>query len=860
MSRIETIYFHNFEQPNENPYYLSIMTPFDQIISSIDNSRLTDDLLDWAAEEIVYLECNEPECIELLKLKENKVVISGNPTNSTLLYALNLTDTKPTDEIKRTPTSPPDFDFDTNMRDKIKKYLVEKYGKDHVVLLGTYQTLKTKGAIKDVCKYLKPDLRFDEVNAITAKFILNRNEFDSEVEFFEESLNNDKTLSDWFEANSDVKEAVVALLGTAKSSGIHAGGIVLCDQDVKLFCPLTYDVDEGLFVTQYEMGSVESVGLIKNDFLGLKTLGDIIRCIRIIHERYSLKLRLSQIPLNDEEVLKDFHEGNTLSVFQFNTPLATAGIKSAGKVEGIGKLAMVTSLERRGPLQMGMDKVFFARDRGEEEIEYLHPAMKDTLDETLGVMIYQEQVMAICKILGSFTGDEALTVMKAMGKKKRDVLESFQGRFIDSCNTKKIPPNISKQIWDLMESFAEYGFNKSHAVAYATMSYLCMWFMHYYPLEWKTAVLMDATKEDFKLFYTHWKDSIINPHINDSKESFFINASGKIVMPFNAINGIGDKVVPALVSLQPYSSFSDFYSRIHSKLEELKATIKQTKAEIEEMPLGDEKVKKELQLDSLKTEQTSFSRALSKATVESLILSGSFNCFKPEGMHPAIFIKETLRESIYLKHKYNTNIKVADSPLISKKNKVSFETTVKDLNALFALPSSHFSKGALEEIREDREYLDKFERLKISDFLYEELKLLNISSYDYFEYFGEGLYTYSKNNFGLDLKQPEDIFKMSDKQKVVVAGAIESITFVPIKKEGKNKGREMCRILLTHNGHSIECTAFPDTLEKETKIRTLKELHPLMVCGKVNQWQGKISVTIEKCEVPFKKDENGQKI
>jgi DNA polymerase III alpha subunit len=783
---------------------------FEKLLRSVDKSRLTPDLYDWAVEEIVYLECNPADAEYLLEVKtlsSEKAEKPLNINNSTMAFLCGITDQKPKSGIKRTATSPPDFDFDTNARDELKAYLIQKYGKDHVVLLGTYNTLKTKGAIKDVCKYLRPAMTFDEVQEITKRFILNRNDFDKEIDFFLGSLQNDPFLTKWFDENLDVKEAVISLLGTARSSGIHAGGIVLSSADVKQYCALTYDADEGLYVTQPEMSSVETIGLIKNDFLGLLTLGDFSRCMRLISERRGVKLKLATIELDEADVLEAFKEGNTLSVFQFNTPLATDKVSQMNAIGGVRDLAMITSLARRGPLNMGMDKVFIARANGEEELSYPHPAIESVLKDSYGVIIYQEQVMSICKILGDFTGDEALTVMKAMGKKKFSVLASFKGKFLEACDKKRIERALSQQIWDLMESFAEYGFNKSHAIAYSAMSYLCMWFKIRFPLEWKTAVLMGAKKEDFKKFYSSWKEDIIKPDINDSKAGYLINAEDKIVMPFTSINGIGPAVVPVIVSLQPCSSFEDYYRRAAVQIAEYKKTLKRLKKEFQELPMDARRIKLEEAHSEMNAKKTSLSKALSKQTIESLILSGCFDRFKKAETHDAVYRKELIKKMIELKHS--------------------------------------FDKPSKKELAEDTELVATFERLPRKEFLFEELKLLNFTSFDYFEFFGDSIYSAAKRQFNQDLLKPDEALERKDGETVVVAGAVESIKFFPTKT-GKNKGKEMCKIILSHNASSIEVTVFPATLERDDNskqvLRRLRELHPFMVKGKLNAWNDMLSV------------------
>lgn len=788
---------------------------FSKLLHSLDRSRLTPELNEWAAEELVYFDCNPDDAEYFLHALDVSTSMPAKPPNendSTLAYLAGITDQKPKSGIKRTPISPPDFDFDTNARPQIKKYLVEKYGINHVALLPVYLTLKTKLAIKDAIKYLIPTMTPDEQNAITKKFILNRNDFDSEIAYFLASLENDPFLTKWFkDDHPPVFEAVQALLGTARSSGIHAGGIILSSADIKSFCAMTWDAEEGMYVTQPEMNSVESLGLIKNDFLGLSTIDDIMRCFRLIEERHGEKFTFSDIPKNDPQVLAEFGKGNTLSVFQFDTPLATDKIKQIRIVKGISTLSAITSVARRGPLKLGMDKVLIRRSNGDEPTTYLEPSLEPILKDTFGVILYQEQVMSICKALGSFSGDEALDVMKAMGKKKKSVIDSYEAKFLASCEQKKINRKIAKEIWDLMAAFAEYGFNKSHAVAYSTVSYLCMWLHYHYKVEWETAVLMGAKKENFKAFFASWKDSIVKPNINLSKSSYYIDASNRTIMPLSAVNGVNGSFIEGITSLQPVESFEDYYQRGAEKALKLQDEVKKLKKIFKEMPMNDERIRLEELCERMNAKKSLANKAISGGVLECIILSGCFDLFKPAEQHDAVYRKVLIAKMVEMKHR--------------------------------------LLKPSKKEREADLEMVASFEKLPKKDFLFEELRLLNFTGFDYFEFFGQTIHDRAETHMQMPLLTPEEALERSDGQLVTVAGAVESISFFPTKS-GKNKGREMCKIKLSHNASTIEVTVFPDTLDKddahEKTLRKLRELHPFIVKGKLNLFNDQLSIIYQK--------------
>jgi DNA polymerase-3 subunit alpha len=567
------------------------MDQFKRLQSLILKDRINEHNKKSYEQELFYLECNPEDCNYVLKVYDTLKSTNAkttNPNNSTIMYLLGLADVEPHGFISTTPLTLPDIDYDTDARDEIKNYLVKKYGQDHVSLLGTYNTLKVKGAIKDVVRKVLPDMTFEEVNAITKKFDLIKRtdseqmkeilqgkgdqyafitDYSSELAFFYSTQEVDKELRNWFEKHLEVKEAVIQLLGNAKSTGIHAGGIVVSSADIKRVVPLTYERNEHVWVTQPEMGIVEGAGLIKYDFLGLNTLGDLNRCLKLVNKRHNKNLSLSNIPLNDKEVLNDFQKGNTISVFQFDTDLVQPNLMKMKSIDSINDLAIITSIWRPGPLTMGMDVSFIKRKNGEEPIAYLHPLLEPILKDSYGIIVFQEQVMKAVIELGGLTGDESVTVLKGMGKKQIEKIIKYKEKFLKySQNEKKLTKDKSEEIWGYLQAFAEYGFNRSHAIAYACVSYLCMWFKKYYPVEWIAAVLDGSDKEDFKSMYQKWSQYILRPDVNESKQTYYISSDSKhVVMPFSAVNGVGDKAVESIVECQPFTSFEDFFNRVEKR-------------------------------------------------------------------------------------------------------------------------------------------------------------------------------------------------------------------------------------------------------------------------------------------------------
>ncbi len=739
----------------------------DLILKEINKDKDIPELAQWKRQELLYLKNNPKEGDKLLGIKR---ALKGrrikNPASSVIAYLIDITDEKPTSYVRTSSTTLPDIDYDTDARDQIKKYLAQKYGKDKVALLGTFNTLKVKGALKDILRVKRPEITSDEVNKLTKKFdVLNQLEFSSQLDFFNASLEADPTLKGWFLQNKDIHDILILTLGNIRSTGIHAGGVVVSSEPINQIVPTTYNKDYEMDITQYEMGFVEQCGLVKYDFLGLNTLADINRALKHI-KKLGVNLKLKDIPLDETKILEQFKLGNTTSVFQFNTDLAVSILTQLKEVSGVRDLALITAIARPGPLNMGMDKIFIARKNGYEPISYLHPSLEPILKETYGIIVFQEQIQKIVQELAGFSGDESLSIMKAMSKKIREKVLKFQEQFIERAKAKGIGEQVAKKIWDLMESFSEYGFNKSHSVAYAILSYYCMWLKENYPPQWIAGVLEGADKEDFKIFYSKWSKMIKKPSIINSSTSYEI-VGGRAVMPLSAVNGIAEKAVGAIAELGEIKSFEDFVQRADK-------------------------------------------RRVNKTTVLSLIFSGCFDDFR-EGKEHSQYRKDLISQ--YLEYR----AKVLKVPKKDREEEAKLNEEIQ-----------RYTQGVM---------------------LREELSRLNFSAFDYHIFFAEQMTTKAKRLFGMSAKRPIEASKEKSGKTVVVGGGVEEINFFVVKS-GNNRGKEMAKIRISSLGGSIEITVFPNTLEDNDlsgkSIRKLKEFTPIIVKGKLNEWNGSKSVIYEE--------------
>ncbi len=500
----------------------------------------------------------------------------GSASGSLLSYGLKITHLNPIEyqlsfdrfinKARIIKGTFPDVDLDFSDADPVKKYIVQRYGEDKVAILGTFQTLKTKQAIKDVLGALRPQMTFQEKNALTST-IANSGQGSSELEFFSDALDEAKNpiLYKFMCDNMDIYDATILLLGQSRQRGRHPCAMVISSKPLVDVMPLWSDNDE--WVTQYSADWVKKVGAVKYDFLGLNTLNDISKCVKQIKQRHNVDIDPYLIPLDDEKTLKAFSKSDTSTIFQYHTQVAKSILSELKEVSSLDDLAAITALGRPGTMDVGMDKHFIKRKNYLEAVSYPHDSLRQILKDTYGIIVYQEQVMSSFQILGGFSLAEADEVRRSMAVKDKDLLMSFKDRFV-SYATEHYPDidqDKANDLWSQIESFARYGFNKSHAMAYAMIGYICQYLRQHYPLEWYCAVFSNGDKEDRKELFPLIKDYISLPSVNISKEDFYIK-DNKIIASLSFINGMGDRSTSEVVSKQPFVSFEDFYERVNKRI------------------------------------------------------------------------------------------------------------------------------------------------------------------------------------------------------------------------------------------------------------------------------------------------------
>lgn len=481
----------------------------------------------------------------------------------------------------------PDLDLDFSDQEFVINYLKEFYGESRVKPIGTYQTLAVRGAIKDSFRVLYPEADFMTVNYIS-KALDDNIEYETDVDFFEKNLEKNEVFQKMMQPYPKVIDAVKKLVGYNRQSGRHPCGTAITQDPIEEIMPLK--IVKGQEVIEFSAPFCEQSGVIKFDILGLKTLKFFMKCLGFIKERYEgtekeLK-SIYDIPLNDSKTLLEFDRGNTESCFQFNSDVAQNILKKI-KTTSLDDLAMVTSVGRPGPMENGQHFEFIKRKNCPELSTPPHRSLEETLRPTFGVMIYQESVMKVGQLLGGYSLVETDDIRRAMGKKKIEVILKYKERFIKNCEEKypdtKIKIivdgeptiNLSEHIWHLMETFSGYGFNKSHAMCYAYIGYMCQFLKTHYPFEWWAACLSHSEKpEILKRYYSAFKENIEFPKINISRKDYFIDYEmQKIIMPLSCVKSVAEKATESICENSPFNSFEDFFNRVNKRVVNIRVIL-----------------------------------------------------------------------------------------------------------------------------------------------------------------------------------------------------------------------------------------------------------------------------------------------
>jgi DNA polymerase III subunit alpha len=499
----------------------------------------------------------------------------GSSAGSLVAYALRITDLDPIRHVllferflnpERKSMPDIDVDFCIRGRAQVIHYVKEKYGADRVAQIATFGTLKAKAAIKDVGRAL--GFSFAEADAIAKLIPAPKQGFDHSLT---EAMKMEPRLPEMIKSDPRVKtlmDHALRLEGLVRHASTHAAGVVLSNLPLVDHLPLFVDKEGGI-VTQYEMSWVEKIGLVKFDFLGLKTLTLIHDCLKLIEIGHGIKVDLDHLPLDDKKTYRTLCQGNTTGIFQ----LESTGIREMTvKIHPncFEDLVAILALYRPGPLDSGMADDYIKRKNGKEKVKYLHALLEAILKDTYGVIVYQEQVMQTAQILAGYTMGEADILRRAMGKKDPEEMAAQRERFVSGAVAKKIDEKKATEIFDQMETFARYGFNKSHSAAYALVSYQTAYLKTHYPVEFmaslNTSEMGDTDKVIKNLAECRAKNiEVLAPDVNESR-SDFTPVGDKIRFGLAGVKNVGEKAVEVILESRakdgPFESLFDFCRRV----------------------------------------------------------------------------------------------------------------------------------------------------------------------------------------------------------------------------------------------------------------------------------------------------------
>ncbi|MGB8193284.1 MAG: DNA polymerase III subunit alpha, partial [Chitinophagaceae bacterium] len=502
-----------------------------------------------------------------------------------------------------------DTDFDDEGRQKVIDYVVAKYGKNQVAQIVTYGTMAAKMSIKDVARTL--DLPLSESNAL-AKLVPDRpgielrrvlhapiSPRDGEKSLMEkEGLGSDdlesvKRLREVYnrsDLQSQVLHEAERLEGSVRNTGIHAAGIIIAPTDLTELIPVCTAKDSPLWVTQIEGSIIEDAGVIKMDFLGLKTLTIIKTALDLIKGNHGVEIDIDTIPLTDKKTFELYQRAETIATFQFESGGMQKYLRDL-KPDKFEDLIAMNALYRPGP--MSYIPNYVDRKHGREAITYDVPAMEEYLQETYGITVYQEQVMLLAQKLAGFSKGDADVLRKAMGKKQKSVLDKMKAQFISGAAKNGHPADVLEKIWTDWESFAQYAFNKSHSTCYAYVAYQTAYLKAHYPAEYMAAVLNHAGSIEKITFYMdeckRMGLKVLGPDINESKKGFAVNQKNEIRVGLGGLKGVGENAVESIIAeRQKNGQFINIF--------EFSKRITQ--------------------------------RNVNKKTLESLAYAGAFDCFK----------------------------------------------------------------------------------------------------------------------------------------------------------------------------------------------------------------------------------------
>jgi DNA polymerase-3 subunit alpha len=564
-----------------------------------------------------------------------------------------------------------DTDFDDEGRQKVIDYVVEKYGKNQVAQIITYGTMAAKSSIADVARVM--DLPLPESRALSKlvperpgvelrrvlhapmktkdarpddSFGRGEKSLEEKEGFGNDDMENVKKLRDIYKQENTVLSKVLheaeRLEGSVRNTGIHAAGIIIAPTDLTDLLPVATSKESNLWLTQIEGNVIEEAGVLKMDFLGLKTLTIIKNTLALIKQNHGIEIDIDKIPLDDKKTFELYQHGSTIGTFQFESPGMQKYLREL-KPDKFGDLIAMNALYRPGPIAYIPN--YIDRKHGREPISYDLPEMREFLEETYGITVYQEQVMLLAQKLAGFSKGDADVLRKAMGKKQKSVLDKMKAQFIKGATENLLPAERLEKIWTDWEAFAQYAFNKSHSTCYAYVAYQTAYLKAHYPADYMAAVLNNAGSIDKITFFMEeckrMGIRVLGPDINESLKGFAVNQKGEIRFGLGGLKGVGDAALESIIEERKkngaFKTVFDLVKRVNQ-------------------------------------------RTVNKKTMESLAYAGAFDCF-PEH-HRAQFFYTPAEEVI-------TGIEriIKYGQVIQTQNATATNTLFGDLPVSMEIPS-----------------------------------------------------------------------------------------------------------------------------------------------------------------------------
>jgi len=524
-----------------------------------------------------------------------------NECNSALAFYSGMTNKRPEgafspkEELTAARVSPPDvdLDFDFHRRDEIFKHLREQYGSGRAVQIGTANCFKGKMSIKDVGKAMDIGEDWESNKKIDKENAERKLKGETLIEKTKETQTRIETLAGYaltglsfkeaYDTSPDLQKEVSKdnfynvcchFDGLVRHFGVHAAGVVIGNRDIREVVPLR--VANGVVCTQWDKDQVEALGLYKYDLLALIHVSIVDKTLKLIKETKQKEIDIDSIEPNDKNVLKMLNDGVVNGIFQFETRSGAHLIELIG-VDSFNDLVAINAINRPGPLRAKVGDMYSDLKHGKTPVTYLHPSMKEVLEPTFGLIVYQEQFMNLSRVMAGFSKSEADTLRKCVGKKLVDKLAAMKDKFVNGCVENGIDKTIASEVWQNIEYFGGYGFNKSHSLSYSLLGYQEAWLKYYYPLEFFcslfSSVIGDREKfdeyrleaiGDERLKIKGMGVKMFPVHINKSSDEYFIDRDG-LRLPLTVVEGVGESAVEAIMKGQPYEDFEDFVERVDSR-------------------------------------------------------------------------------------------------------------------------------------------------------------------------------------------------------------------------------------------------------------------------------------------------------